>query len=113
MEAHSVARIPCEVSNASHVRWYKDGESLNLPTTAPSAASAASAGGEGVWLDGAALVVGRATRGDAAAWRCTHKDDQGNTVSGKPTRLLIYGEFSSYFKVFLVQQKLFTRVILS
>ncbi|CAB3236667.1 unnamed protein product [Arctia plantaginis] len=97
VEAHSVARIPCEISNGSDVRWYKDGESLNLPATPPSTASAASAGGEGVWLDNGTLVVGRATRGDAAAWRCTHKDEKGNTVSGKPTRLLIYEPVRSVY----------------
>ncbi|CAB3241632.1 unnamed protein product [Arctia plantaginis] len=97
VEAHSVARISCEISNGSDVRWYKDGESLNLPATPPSTASAASAGGEGVWLDNGTLVVGRATRGDAAAWRCTHKDEKGNTVSGKPTRLLIYEPVRSVY----------------
>lgn len=89
MEAHSVARIPCEVSNSSDVRWYKDGEALSLPSATNGVPSS---GAEGVWKDNGALVVGRATRGDAASWRCTYTDEKGNTASGKPTKLLIYGK---------------------
>lgn len=86
VEAHARARIECDVSNGSDVRWYKDGE----PVVAR--AGGAPAGGEGVWRDGGALIVGRATRGDAAAWRCLYSDHSGKTISGKPTKLLIYGE---------------------
>nr|XP_049707702.1 uncharacterized protein LOC110383089 isoform X2 [Helicoverpa armigera] len=86
VEAHARARIECDVSNSSDVRWYKDGELVS-----------GGAGGEGVWRDHAALVVGRATRGDAALWRCTYTDRSGKTVSGKPTKLLIYEPVRSVY----------------
>ncbi|XP_026738346.1 uncharacterized protein LOC113501416 [Trichoplusia ni] len=92
VEAHARARIECDVSNSSDVRWYKDGEPLSL-----RGGVAGGAGGEGVWRDGGAVVVGRATRGDAAAWRCTHNDHNGNTVSGKPINLLIYEPVRSVY----------------
>lgn len=49
-------------------------------------------GGEALWQDGPAVVVGRATRADAGAWRCAGVDRVGKTVTGKPMHLLIYGE---------------------
>uniref|UniRef100_A0A2A4J3W1 Ig-like domain-containing protein n=1 Tax=Heliothis virescens TaxID=7102 RepID=A0A2A4J3W1_HELVI len=90
VEAHARARIECDVSNSSDVRWYKDGELV-------AGGAGVAPGGEGVWRDHAALVVGRATRGDAAAWRCTYTDRNGKTVSGKPTKLLIYEPVRSVY----------------
>ncbi|KAJ8708193.1 hypothetical protein PYW08_010559 [Mythimna loreyi] len=91
VEAHARARIECDVSNSSDVRWYKDGE-LSV-----ARGGGAAPGGEGVWREGGAVVVGRATRGDAAAWRCTYTDHNGKTVSGKPTKLLIYEPVRSVY----------------
>lgn len=56
-----------------------------------NAASSAS-GGEALWQEGEVLAIARATRADAATWRCSGQDTAGKTISGKPTYLLIYGE---------------------
>ncbi|KAG6438877.1 hypothetical protein O3G_MSEX000296, partial [Manduca sexta] len=93
VEAHARAVIPCDLTNGTDLtdlRWYKDSELLNLP-------SSPGGGGEPVWREGTSAVVGRATRGDSGAWRCAGVDRAGNTVSGKPTKLLIYEAVRSVY----------------
>ncbi|XP_041985667.1 uncharacterized protein LOC121737980 isoform X2 [Aricia agestis] len=88
VEPHAAARLPCDVANISNVRWYRDNEQMNLPT---------SPGADGVYRDGATLVVGRATRHHAGRWRCTGRDGSGRAVSGEPTRLMIYEPVRSVY----------------
>ncbi|XP_028171150.1 uncharacterized protein LOC114360314 [Ostrinia furnacalis] len=90
VEAHSKARIDCDLANVTNLRWYKDNEQMSV-------APAAGGGGEALWQEGAALVVGRATRADAGAWRCAGADKAGKTVSGKPMHLLIYEPVRSVY----------------
>lgn len=73
-------------------------QQLDLPATST---------GEAMWREGNAAVVGRATRGDAGAWRCAGTDKTGATVSGQPIHLLIYGTrfklvYTEWFLVFMV-----------
>ncbi|KAJ2939050.1 hypothetical protein O0L34_g10239 [Tuta absoluta] len=82
VEAHFRARIVCDLTNVTNLRWYKDNEQINAPSS-PS-------GGEAIWKEKDAIVIARATRADAAAWRCAGVDRAGKSVSGKPTQLLIY-----------------------
>ncbi|XP_053620805.1 uncharacterized protein tei [Plodia interpunctella] len=91
VEAHSRARIPCDLINVTNLRWYKDNEQMNVPT------SSGNGGGEAIWKEGDSIVVGRATRGDAGAWRCAGVDKAGKSVTGKPMRLLIYEPVRSVY----------------
>nr|XP_012543787.2 uncharacterized protein LOC101742772 [Bombyx mori]XP_012543788.2 uncharacterized protein LOC101742772 [Bombyx mori] len=89
VEAHARAAIPCDLLNVTSVRWYKDNEQMNLPSS--------SGGGEAIWKEADTAVVGRATRGDAGNWRCAGVDKAGKTIAGKPTRLLIYEPVRSVY----------------
>ncbi|XP_049881962.1 uncharacterized protein LOC126377986 [Pectinophora gossypiella] len=89
VEAHSRARIPCDLNNVTNLRWYKDNEQINAPSS--------SSGGEAMWREADAIVIARATRADAAVWRCAGVDRAGKTESGKPTRLLIYEAVRSVY----------------
>ncbi|KAJ0170649.1 hypothetical protein K1T71_014020 [Dendrolimus kikuchii] len=88
VEPHARARIDCDLTNITNLRWYKDNEQMSLSS---------SSGSEVIFRDGDAAVVGRATRGDAGEWRCTGVDRSGNTISGKPTNLLIYEPVRSVY----------------
>ncbi|XP_072933770.1 uncharacterized protein tei [Epargyreus clarus] len=88
VEAHAHARIPCDLVNVTNLRWYKDNEQISLAT---------SPGGESTWRDGDAVEIGRASRGHAARWRCAGRDRSGRTVTGEPTRLLIYEPVRSVY----------------
>ncbi|XP_060808036.1 uncharacterized protein LOC106130394 [Amyelois transitella] len=91
VEAHSKARITCDLINVTNLRWFKDNEQMNVPT------ASGNGGGEAIWRDGDSLVVGRATRGDSGAWRCAGIDKAGKNVSGKPMTLLIYEPVRSVY----------------
>ncbi|KAM3968608.1 LOW QUALITY PROTEIN: uncharacterized protein ACR2FA_012085 [Aphomia sociella] len=91
VEAHSRARISCDLMNVTNLRWYKDNEQMNVPS------SSGHGGSEALWKEGETLVVGRATRGDSGAWRCAGSDKTGKVVSGKPTQLLIYEQVRSVY----------------
>ncbi|XP_063543533.1 uncharacterized protein LOC134751910 [Cydia strobilella] len=89
VEPHARARIPCELANVTDLRWYRDSELVNLPTSAR--------GGEAMWAEPGGAVIARATRSDAAVWRCEGRDVNGNKVSGKPTELLVYEPVRSLY----------------
>ncbi|KAG7295407.1 hypothetical protein JYU34_022466, partial [Plutella xylostella] len=91
VEAHARASIACDLRNVTRLQWYKDGELIPLPWGSHSGEgswreSAGGAGGAG----GEVVVVARATRGDAAVYRCTGVDAKGSVVAGAPTELMIY-----------------------
>ncbi|KAL4707555.1 hypothetical protein ACJJTC_000307 [Scirpophaga incertulas] len=79
VEAHAKAVIPCDLVNVTNIRWYKDNDQMQVP----------EGDGEGLSRSGGSLVVWRASRADAGAWRCAG-DKAGRLLTGKPTRLLIY-----------------------
>ncbi|OWR45183.1 hypothetical protein KGM_211823 [Danaus plexippus plexippus] len=88
VEPHARARILCDLVNVTNLRWYKDSELINLPS---------SPGGGDAWRDGDAVEIPRASRGHAARWRCAARDRSGRTVTGEPTRLLIYEPVRSVY----------------
>ncbi|XP_050357945.1 uncharacterized protein LOC126778446 isoform X1 [Nymphalis io] len=89
VEAHAHARILCDLVNITNLRWYKDNEQINLPSS--------PGGGESAWREGDAVEIPRASRGHAARWRCSGRDWSGRTVTGEPTRLLIYEPVRSVY----------------
>ncbi|XP_052742777.1 uncharacterized protein LOC112054495 [Bicyclus anynana] len=89
VEPHARARIVCDLVNVTNLRWYKDSEQVNLPSS--------PGGGEATWRQGDAVEIARASRGHAARWRCAGRDRTGRTVTGEPTRLLIYEPVRSVY----------------
>ncbi|XP_045780878.1 uncharacterized protein LOC123877973 [Maniola jurtina] len=89
VEPHARARIVCDLLNVTNLRWYKDSEQVNLPSS--------PGGGESAWREGDAVEIPRASRGHAARWRCAGRDRSGRTVTGEPTRLLIYEPVRSVY----------------
>ncbi|CAH0718333.1 unnamed protein product, partial [Brenthis ino] len=89
VEPHAHARIVCDLVNVTNLRWYKDNEQINLPSS--------PGGGESAWKEGDAVEIPRASRGHAARWRCAGRDRSGRTVSGEPTKLLIYEPVRSVY----------------
>ncbi|CAH2235189.1 jg10441 [Pararge aegeria aegeria] len=89
VEPHAHARIVCDLVNVTNLRWYKDSEQVNLPSS--------PGGGESAWRQGDAVEIARASRGHAARWRCSGRDKAGRTVTGEPTRLLIYEPVRSVY----------------
>ncbi|XP_047541049.1 uncharacterized protein LOC125073962 isoform X1 [Vanessa atalanta] len=89
VEPHAHARILCDLVNVTNLRWYKDNEQINLPSS--------PGGGESAWREGDAVEIPRASRGHAARWRCSGRDRSGRTVTGEPTRLLIYEPVRSVY----------------
>ncbi|CAH2098550.1 unnamed protein product [Euphydryas editha] len=90
VEPHAHARILCDLVNVTNLKWYKDNELINLPSS--------PGGGESAWREGDAVEIPRASRGHAARWRCSGRDRSGRTVTGEPTKLLIYEPVRSVYQ---------------
>ncbi|XP_068624313.1 uncharacterized protein tei [Battus philenor] len=77
--AHAAVSIPCDLTNVTHLRWYKDNERVCVQV----------AEGTGAGADGS-LHIARAARAHAARWRCAGLDGAGRARAGRPTRLLVH-----------------------
>ncbi|XP_045529462.1 uncharacterized protein LOC123717496 [Pieris brassicae] len=89
VEAHTRARLLCDLANVTNLKWFKDNEQVTLGSSPDGAESA--------YRDGDAVEIARAGRNHAARWRCSGRDKSGRPLTGQPTRLLIYEPVRSVY----------------